>query len=146
MSDLIKNGQESKRRLTYQDFDETLSKLKPKNTRPIKICTCFVCKIVREDCIIEKSPKAKISKKVCPKCHATVSPGKHKNCNRNENVKNLMQQISPRTRMKLCLETIKEEQKKKSSSSPIRISRMLGGPSVAVMIKSSTVTSNDEKS
>ena len=135
--DKIKNGDKSKRELPIQNFLETYRKLRPKNTRPIKVCRCFVCVIARENCVTKKSktatvPKPKKTKK-CEKCYAEVSPGKHKSCGITERVQNLMENVSPRTRMKLCLETIKEEQNKAKSSGPIKVSTY-GGPKVSISI------------
>ena len=119
--DLINNGEKSTRILPAQDYDETLERLLArtwKRTRPIKNCWCFICKIVKENRFSSSKAKKNASQdsepkeqKKCQKCHSIISPGKHKSCGRNERVNNLMQIVSPKTRMKLCLETIKDEQK-----------------------------------
>lgn len=145
--DIIKNGQKAKRKLVNQDYDEILQKMQSRQTALRKQtrfspCKCFICKVVKKDCILPKrkkatSPKFKKGRK-CEICFSTISPGKHKNCSRKEGVKNLMGEVSRETRMKLCLETLKEEQSKKQNSSPIRVSSSLGGPAVSVSIMPST--------
>ena len=152
VSDKIKNGNESKRKLPNQDYDEILKLLLARQERLRKQtrrspCHCFICNAVKKDCIIPKksrgvSKKQKEKEKKCKICFSIISPGKHKNCSRNEGVNNLMQDVSPKTRLRLCLATIREEQAKKNSSSPIMVSSSLGGPSVPLSIKSSDSSTN----
>ena len=150
VGDLIKKGKEAKRKLPHQDYDEILKELLArkamlrKTTRRL-VCKCSICKVVKQNCItpkkkttVDKAKNKPSTTKKCDVCFAEISPGKHKNCNQNERVNNLMQELSPRTRMKLCLETLKDERKKKESRSPIRVSSSLGGRSVAVSIQPST--------
>ena len=126
--------------LPEQDFEETLKKLRETRCPDLsEACSCFVCEKVKKNCIKVKSKIQKKAYRKCEHCFATVSPGKHKNCNRTERVNNLMVVISPRTRRKLCLETIKEEEKKKTSSSPIRVSRLSGGPAMPIVAGSAAV-------
>ena len=47
-----------------------------------------------------------------------------------------MKDVTPRTRLKLALETLREEQAKKSSNSPIQVSRLSGGPSMPIYVGS----------
>ena len=131
--DLIKNGTSSKRKLPFQDYSETLSILKDLDLNS-EACDCFAC-VVAQDKHPKKKPK-ELKIKKCEFCFSEISPGKHKKCNRSERIKNLMNEFSPKTRRQLCLETVKEETEKKNTSSPLKISSIGRGPSVAVSIES----------
>ena len=132
--------------LPAQNFEETLKKLRKGRSNDLDSCSCFVCEKVKKSCItgligVKKKvvQKKVIVEKKCDYCFATISHGKHKNCNQKERVNNLMVGISPKTRRQLCLETIREEQKKKTSSSPIRVSRLSGGPAMPIVVGSEAV-------
>ena len=134
------------RSVPTQDYHNTYQRLLalPPLTRTNPICDCFICQIAKENCIKSesiKSPEPKKEYKLCENCHAQKIPGKHRVCNRSERVKNLMENITPRTRMQLALETTIEEKAKKSSDSPLRVSRISGGPPLAITVAGK----NDEK-
>ena len=133
VSDLIKN--QTSRKLPCQDYQkihDDLLKIPPL-TRSNPTCSCFICQIAKEDCIKPGTEK-KIKYEKCENCYALKIPGKHRVCNRTERVKNLMEELTPKTRMKLALETTIEQQSKKESESPIKVSRLSGGPKLAVSV------------
>ena len=133
ISDLI-YSEKSTRVLPAQNYEETYRKLSaiPPLTRSNPNCVCFICATAKDDCIKPKSKIKTVKYEKCDNCFAEKIPGKHKNCNRAERIKNLKKDITPRTRMQLALETIIEEQSKKRRGSPIRASRVSGGPSMAI--------------
>ena len=133
----------SSRKLPTQNYEKILDELQnlPKLTRSNPTCFCSICKIAKSGCILtQKSPKT-IEKK-CPKCFAIVKKGKHKNCGRPERVNNLMTELTPKTRMQLCIETIKEQQNAKKSNSPVKASRLSGGPSMPISVGIPSTSSN----
>ena len=139
VSDMIRNGELSEKPLPdpYLDYDQLLKELQsiPRSTRSKTACKCRICKIAKENPFFQKKSikKSKDAKK-CPHCRATLGSGKKHNCGRKEHIKNLMEDVTPKTRMQLALETIKEAQRKKESDSPIRVTRLGGGPSVPIVI------------
>ena len=139
----IVHGELSKKPLTValptQNFEETLKKLRETRCPDLsENCICFICQEVKKGCIAPLNKKRKVEKKKirkCQHCFAEISPGKHKNCgSRKERVNNLMEVVSPKTRMQLCLETIAEQREKKVSSSPIKASRISGGPGMPISV------------
>ena len=140
VTDMIANGELSDKPLPdpYEDYDELLKELQniPRSTRSKKsACKCRICTIAKENPFFpKKSIKKSKEVKKCPHCRAVLGPGKHKNCGRKEHIKNLMKDVTPKTRMQLALETIKEAQDQKESDSPLRVSRLSGGPSVPIVI------------
>ena len=140
VSDMMKNGELSNKPLPdpYEDYDELLKEMQniPRSTRSKKsACKCRICKIAKENPFFPKKSikKSKESKK-CPHCRAILGSGKQHNCGRKERIKNLMEDVTPKTRMQLALETIKEAQSKKESDSPLRVARLGGGPSVSIVV------------
>ena len=125
--------------LPKQNYVETLARLQkiPPTTRSKPVCQCFICQIAKKDCILRGVKKKVKKENQCPNCYAKLKSGKsHKNCNRQGRVENLMKDVTPRTRLKLALETLREEQAKKSSNSPIQVSRLSGGPSMPIYVGS----------
>ena len=140
VTDMVTNGELSNKPLPdpYEDYDQLLMDLQsvPRSTRSKKsACKCRICKIAKENPFFPKNSikKSKEAKK-CAHCRAILGPGKKHNCGRKEHIKNLMEDVTPKTRMQLALETIKEAQSKKESDSPIRVTRLGGGPSVPIVI------------
>ena len=139
VTDMISNGELSNKPLPdpYEDYDQLLKELQsiPKSTRSRRVCNCRTCKIAKENPFFKKKPikKSKEAKK-CSNCRAILGPGKQHNCGRKERIKNLMEDVTPKTRMQLALETIKKAQSKKESCSPIRVTRLGGGPSMPIVI------------
>lgn len=146
LNDLIKSGEKSTRKLPNLDYNAILDQLQkiPKVTRSNPVCLCFICKIAKVDCILPKKKPQKIEKKKCKNCYSTLEPEKRHDCNRTTRVNNLMQDVTPKTRMKLALETIKEEQKKKESKSPLQVSRLSGGPSMPIYVGSNSDSKSKE--
>ena len=140
VTDMVANGELSNKPLPdpYEDYDQLLKELQsiPKSTRSKRVCNCRICKIVKENPFFpKKSIKKSKEVKKCLVCKAVLGPGKkHKNCGRKEHVNKLMTEVTPKTRMKLAIETIKEAQSKKESDSPLRVSRLSGGPSMPIVI------------
>ena len=135
VSDVIKNGEKATRKIPSQDFEEMLVVLSDSydEIKDLSDCGCFVCLTVNRKKSASKSTKTDNSQK-CPTCFGVKGKGIHKNCGQSERINNLMENLSPRTRLQLSLETIKQEQQKKDSDSPIRVSRYSGGPAMPVMI------------
>ena len=140
VTDMVTNGELSNKPLPdpYEDYDELLKELQniPRSTRSKKsACKCRICTIAKENPFFPKKSikKAKEAKK-CPHCRAVLGPGKHKKCGRIEHINNLMNEVTPKTRMQLALATIKEAQSKKESDSPLRVSSFGGGPSIPIVI------------
>lgn len=138
ISDMIANPK-SPRRLPTQDYMETYRKLLaiPISTRSNPVCHCFICQIAKENCVKpkeESDKKEEVKYEICDYCYAQKIPGKHRNCTRRERISNLMENLTPRTRTQLALETAREQQTKKESMSPIRVSRVTGGPSVELSV------------
>lgn len=130
--------------LPEQNFEETLKKLRETScSNSSESCSCFICEKVTKNCIKGSKGVQKRYLKTCDKCFAKISPGKHKNCGRKERVKNLMEAVSPKTRLQLCLETVIDEKSKKSSSSPIQASRLSGGPAMPIVIGKAATNSEE---
>ena len=134
-----KIGEESSRKLptlNYSEIVATLQKI-PAITRSNPTCSCFVCKISKgESCIKPGKIEKKVEEKQCRQCYGIKKPGGHKVCNRHQRVTNLMKELTPKTRLQLGLETIRVEQRKKATNSPVRVSRLSGGPSMPISIGS----------
>ena len=136
-NDLIKNGSKASKKFPLLlDYREILRKLQniPTLTRLRPTCDCFICQVVKVDCIAKVKPEKVEKKRKCPNCFAILKPGGHKNCSRPERVKNLMQDLTPKTRMQLALQTLRDERDKKNSSSPLKISKSSGGHGTTISV------------
>ena len=110
----------------YSDWLDILSKI-PVDTMSSPECQCFVC----------VSAKAKIrhkfkGKKSRPRSSSPL-PTSPK-INRSKKVQNFMETWSPKSRKMAASETIRDEQKKKSSGSPVRLPSASGGPNMPVIM------------
>ena len=147
-NDVIKNHEKAKRKFTNtQDFEEAVERLQniPPRTRSSQICSCFNCEITRSNCInLKKAEPEKIEKK-CPNCYGIIKPGGHRTCNRPERVNNLMQDLTPKTRMQLALATIKEQNQKEGSKGSVKVSSSLGGNPTNISIGSASESSKSEQ-
>ena len=110
----------------YTDWICTLSNLSV-DTMSSTSCTCFVCTGSKE--AFGKNAKSNSVKKGRPKSSSTPPPSTSDAAKANE----AMQRLSSPVRLMVAAETIKQQQMKKSSGSPVRLGSASGGPKAPVL-------------
>lgn len=110
----------------YSDWICTLSNL-PVDTMSSTSCTCFVC--TDSKAAFGKHPKSNSVKKGRPKSSSTPPPS----TSDAAKAKEAMQTLSSPVRLMVAAETIKQQQMKKSSGSPVKLGSASGGPKAPVI-------------
>ena len=128
-----------------KDYDALIKILQnlPPLTRQNTSCNCFICNTMKGLPVhvprMQPPPRPELPPQLNPPRPAQNPGGRPRistefqpdasKGNRKEKVDELMQNTSPKTRLMLARATIKEEQEKKGSSSPVRLPQASGGPS-----------------